>query len=59
MKTKDIWRVGIQDKKNWTKWHWSPEYDSFELALETIQPWLAEHPGFVIKFVKQTKFLPE
>lgn len=59
MKTKDIWRIGIQDKKNWSKWYWSAEFDSFELVLGSIQEWLATHPGWTIKFVKQTKFLPE
>lgn len=45
------WQLGRRDKKDWSIYHWSKEYDSFESLMEAASQFLKENPGVVWKIV--------
>lgn len=45
--TKTFWRMSIRDKKDWSKWSYSKEYESFEDLMAASCEYLKEHPGLV------------
>ena len=59
MTTKEVWRIGIQDKKNFKYWHWSKNFDTFDQALNSIKDWLSKNPGYNIRFHKEVLFVKE
>ena len=56
MTTKEVWRIGIQDKKNFKYWHWSNNFDTFDQALDSTKNWLSQNPGYNIRFHKEVLF---
>lgn len=57
----EVWRVRIQDAKNWRVWHasdYNKPYATFNDAYTTMAPWLEANPGRVIQFIKETRQVP-
>lgn len=52
-----VWRVGVQDKKDWKRWEFSGTYRTFEECLNASASWIQANPGRVIKFFQQTVFM--
>ena len=55
---KEQWRMGVRDKKNWDKWQWGKEYDSFEELMKACMPWLKANPGRVTKIIVRNAYIP-
>lgn len=45
-----VWRVAVQDTKDWKKWYHSSTFKTFEDVVAMMKPWLEANPGRVIKF---------
>lgn len=54
---KTVWRMGIRDKKDWSRWNWSREYDSFEELMAACMPYLKENVGVVTRIITQQVFV--
>lgn len=52
----DVWRFGIQDRKQWSKWYWSNDYATYDQMMQIVVPWIETHPGCAIRFIKETRF---
>lgn len=56
--TKQYWRLGVRDKKNYNVWQWSREYESFEELMQNAMPYLKSHIGAVTKIITRTVYVP-
>lgn len=54
---KTVWRMGIRDKKDWNKWSWSKEYDTFEELTSKSSAYLKAHPGVVTRIITRAAYL--
>lgn len=51
---KKAWRLAVRDKKDWSRWSFSKEYDSLEAVMEASKDWIRANPGRVIQFQCRT-----
>jgi len=51
--------LGIRDKKDWSKWSFSPDFDNAEACFNQYKSWIAEHPGAVISFMTRSVWVPD
>lgn len=51
--------LGIRDKKDWSKWSFSPDFDNVEACFNQYKSWIAEHPGAVISFMTRSVWVPD
>lgn len=56
--TKQYWRLGVRDKKNYNLWQWSREYESFEELMQNAMPYLKSHIGAVTKIITCNVYVP-
>lgn len=49
--------MGIRDKKDWSRWNWSREYNSFEELMAACMPYLKENVGVVTRIITQQVFV--
>lgn len=56
--TKQYWRLGVCDKKNYNLWQWSREYESFEELMQNAMPYLKSHVGATTKIITRTVYVP-
>lgn len=55
---KQVWRMGVRDKKDYNKWQWSREYNSFEELMLHSTPYLKAHVGAVTRIITRNVFIP-
>lgn len=55
---KVFWRLGVRDKRQWDKWAWSPEYESFDACFNAYRTWIEANPRRVIQFMTRTAIIP-
>ena len=60
MKTvqKTVWRMGVRNKKDWSKWMWGKQYDSFEELINAASPYLKANPGIVTRIITEVVYVP-
>ena len=51
--------LGVRDKKDWSKWSFSPEFDSFAKCANKYAKWLETNPGRVVSFMTKRVFVPD
>lgn len=51
--------LGIQDKRDYKKWRFSPRFKTIEECFMTYRDWLAKHPGYKVSFMQERVFVPE
>jgi hypothetical protein len=51
--TKTVWRMGVRDKKDWHRWSWSKQYDTFEELMGHAAPFLKSNPGAITRIITQ------
>lgn len=52
--TKQAWRMGVRDKKDWKRWTWSKEYESFEELMKHATPYLKANPGVITRIITRS-----
>ena len=55
---KQVWRMGVRDKKDYNKWKWSREYESFEELMQNSMPYLKTHVGVVTRIITRNVYIP-
>lgn len=55
---KTMWRMGVRDKKDYNKWQWSREYNTFEDLMAASMPYLKANPGRVIRIITRNVYVP-
>lgn len=55
---KQVWRMGVRDKKDYNKWQWSREYGSFEELMQKSMPYLKSHVGVVTRIITRNVYIP-
>lgn len=57
LKSVKVWRVGVQNQKDWRKWSWSKDYNSLDEIIAIMKPWIETHPGCVVRYAQETRFV--
>lgn len=55
---KTVYYLGIRDKKDWNRWTFSQQYDTFEQLLSASSQWIKDNPGRVISFMTRKVWVP-
>ena len=50
--------MGVRDKKDYNKWQWSREYNSFEELMQHSMPYLKTHVGVVTRIITRNVYIP-
>lgn len=51
--------LGIRDKKDWNKWTFSQQFETFEECMNKYSSWIEAHPGRIISFMQKHVFVPD
>ena len=56
---KTVWKFGVQDTKDFKKWHWSKEFDSFDECYDAYRTWVEQDRGrHALRIIPRTIYLP-